>query len=316
MRGHAEFFVKGNFRPLFGSLCYRHVWFLTQHVEPNMTIHTSSSSPQHVAAHYDNLDRFYRDIWGEHVHHGLWESGQESTEEAVLHLSHRMAQLAQVGRGDTVCDVGCGYGGTSRILARNYGAKVTGFTVSNQQYQYAKARIDGDDALQYYCQDFLQHELPDASFSALISIECIEHIQDKKEFFRKAFQLLEPGGTFAIAVWSAAEDASAWQQKTLLGPICDEGRMPDLLTGSAWKRLIEDAGFTLTHEQDVARQVKKTWAICCGRLMRKVVTDASYRKFLWNDPAKDKVFALTLFRLYAAFETKAMSYWIFAGEKT
>jgi tocopherol O-methyltransferase len=278
-----------------------------------------SSSPEPtveaIAAHYDNLDRFYRDIWGEHVHHGFWESGQESTEEAVLHLSHRMAQLAQVGRGDEVLDVGCGYGGTSRILTREYGAHVTGFTLSRQQYDYAVAQTEPDDALEFYCEDFLQSKLPENHYQALVSIECLEHIQDKKAYFRKAYQLLEAGGHLAISVWSAAEKTSSWQKNSLLRPICEEGRMPDLITGTELKKLIEDAGFELTWQQDVAQQVKKTWAICCSRLMKKVITDGSYRKFLWNDPAKDKVFALTLFRLYAAFETNAMSYWIFAGRK-
>jgi len=272
-------------------------------------------TPEAIAAHYDNLDRFYRDIWGEHVHHGFWESGQESTEEAILHLSHRMAQLAQVQRGDELVDVGCGYGGTSRILAREYGAHVTGFTLSLLQYEYALAQMDSDDALEFYCKDFLQHDLLDDHYQALISIECLEHIQNKKEFFRRAFRLLEPGGRFAITVWSAAEQVSAWQKKNLLDPICEEGRIPELLSGSQWKKLMEEAGFELVHEQDAAKQVKKTWAICCSRLMKKLLTDGSYRQFLWNDPAKDKLFALTLFRLYAAFETNAMSYWIFAGQK-
>lgn len=273
------------------------------------------SESEAVAAHYDNLDRFYRDIWGEHVHHGFWESGQESTEEAVLHLSHRVAQLAQIGRGDEVLDVGCGYGGTSRILTREYGAHVTGFTLSRQQYEYAVAQTEADDALEFYCEDFLQHDLPDNHYQALISIECLEHMPDKAAFFRKAYQALEPDAHFAISVWSASETASAWQRKNLLKPICEEGHLPNLLTGTEWKQFIEDAGFQLTWQQDVARQVKKTWAICCRRLMKRLVTDSSYRQFLWKNPAQDKVFALTLFRLYAAFESGAMSYWIFAGQK-
>src|SRR5258708_36268948 len=39
-----------------------------------------------VAAHYDNLDRYYRELWGEHVHHGLWRTGRETPETAVRQL--------------------------------------------------------------------------------------------------------------------------------------------------------------------------------------------------------------------------------------
>ena len=31
-----------------------------------------------AASHYDDLDQFYREIWGEHVHHGVWFTGKES----------------------------------------------------------------------------------------------------------------------------------------------------------------------------------------------------------------------------------------------
>ena len=40
-----------------------------------------------VAAHYDELDRFYREVWGTHLHHGYWQNGDESTEEAILNLT-------------------------------------------------------------------------------------------------------------------------------------------------------------------------------------------------------------------------------------
>ncbi len=277
----------------------------------------SASVAEEVAAHYDNLDRFYREIWGEHVHHGLWETGRESPEEATLLLSKRMAELAEIRGGERVCDIGCGYGGTSRFLANNYGARVLGLTLSQKQFSYAKAQKNttAGPELDFLCEDFLTADLPKEGFDALISIECIEHMADKQAFFEKAYSLLPSGGRFAFAVWTSAESASEWQKRSLLDPICKEGRMPDLPRASEWRRLIEDAGFKLTHQSDVAQQVKKTWAICCRRLIKNVLVDPSYRQFLWSDPANDKVFALTLFRLYLAFETKAMRYWLFAGKK-
>ncbi len=85
-----------------------------------------------VAAHYDDLDRFYREVWGEHVHHGLWSSGRETPEEATRSLIAVVAEQAALRPGDTVCDVGCGYGGTARVLAGEYGATVTALTVSRR----------------------------------------------------------------------------------------------------------------------------------------------------------------------------------------
>ena len=120
-----------------------------------------------VAAHYDDLDRFYREIWGEHVHHGLWRSRQETTEEATYGLIAEVAAQARVRAGDRVCDVGCGYGGTSRILARDYGAKVTGLTVSAAQHEHAIS-LDPETANpSYLLRDWLTNDLEPASFDAV-----------------------------------------------------------------------------------------------------------------------------------------------------
>ena len=79
-----------------------------------------------VAAHYDELDSFYREIWGEHVHHGFWHSDAETAEEATHHLITEVAAQAQVQPEDRICDVGCGYGGTAnpgpRTWCRGHGA--------------------------------------------------------------------------------------------------------------------------------------------------------------------------------------------------
>lgn len=78
-----------------------------------------------VARHYDELDAFYRDVWGEHVHHGLWRTGDESPLEAAEQLVDHVATAVGLQRGDHVIDVGAGYGGTARRLAARFGARVT-----------------------------------------------------------------------------------------------------------------------------------------------------------------------------------------------
>src|SRR5206468_977577 len=116
-----------------------------------------------IAGHYDELDHFYREIWGEHVHHGLWLTGRESSAEAVLQLTRRVAECARIANGADVCDIGCGYGATARMLARECGAKVTAMTISSAQFHFAQAAMP-DENVRYLLGDWLRNDLPDASF--------------------------------------------------------------------------------------------------------------------------------------------------------
>src|SRR5438270_10476480 len=94
-------------------------------------------APGAVAEHYQDLDRIYREVWGEHVHHGLWRTGRESPAEATEQLVELVAAEAGVGPGSAAVDIGCGYGATARALAARHGARVTGLTITPAQYKYA-----------------------------------------------------------------------------------------------------------------------------------------------------------------------------------
>src|SRR5690242_8859357 len=94
-------------------------------------------APSDVASHYDDLDYFYRDVWGEHVHHGLWLTGREDRAQAVRQLAELVGREAALGSGSRVCDIGCGYGATARLLAQEHGAEVTAITISPAQHAFA-----------------------------------------------------------------------------------------------------------------------------------------------------------------------------------
>ena len=71
-----------------------------------------------VASHYDDLDAFYRSVWGNHVHHGLWRTGRESVAEATRALVDFLIERAEIGNRVDAIDVGSGYGETARDLAQ------------------------------------------------------------------------------------------------------------------------------------------------------------------------------------------------------
>jgi tocopherol O-methyltransferase len=270
--------------------------------------------PAAVASHYDELDHFYRDVWGDHVHHGLWLRGNESREEAVLELVDLVANEAQIGPGARVCDIGCGYGATASLLAKR-GARVTGITVSPAQYGIAAHRARGQGNPTFVLGDWQRNELPSEAFTAAIAIESSEHMADKAGFFAQAHRVLRPGGRLVICAWLAAEQPTRRGERWLLEPICREGRMPHLGSASEYEALGERAGFELRKFDDVTRSVARTWPAIVRRLLAKLATNPRYLQFLFSRHAKNRIFAVTILRIWIAYRTGAMRYGIFTFEK-
>jgi len=63
-------------------------------IKPRTTINVGE-----VGRHYDELDTFYREIWGDHVHHGLWTTGRETVDDAIIGLIDAVADAADIKSG-------------------------------------------------------------------------------------------------------------------------------------------------------------------------------------------------------------------------
>jgi tocopherol O-methyltransferase len=279
-----------------------------------MIVPRTAQTAEAVARHYDTLDRFYREIWGEHVHHGLWRSGRETPLEAVEALTALVAEKLALRPGDQVCDVGCGYGGTARLLADRWGCDVTGLTLSEKQLAYAASAHPRTNP-RLLQKDWLDNDFPDASFDAVLSIESSEHMVDKPRFFAEAARTLKPGGRFATCVWLSSEKPGPAATRHLLEPICREGRLPGMGSESEYRAMMADAGLTLEGFEDITRLVWKTWWLCLTRAARGVLTNKTYRAFLIDPANGDRLFAVTLLRILIAYRTGAMRYGVFWARK-
>ena len=280
-----------------------------------MILPRRSVSAAEVADHYDDLDWAYRGIWGEHLHHGLWLTGRETVDQAVRALVDRVADRAAIGRGDAVCDVGCGYGATARHLRRTRGAKVTGITLSASQFE-AAARIGGTlDGVEIRLGDWMENGLPSACFDAAVAIESTEHMADKERCFAEVRRVLRPGGRFAVAAWLAAERPRSWEVRHLLEPICAEGRLWGMGSAADYRRLLESSGLALREEEDLTRRVKRTWSVCIRRSLWRVCRDRRLREYLLAPAhrSRNRDFLRALFRIRLAYETGAMRYGLFAA---
>lgn len=271
--------------------------------------------PSDVARHYDQLDRFYREIWGEHVHHGLWLTGDESSEQATRNLVDAVIARLRLAPGMTICDVGCGYGATARIIAKECQARVTGLTLSPAQHRFAQSATTPADNPAFLLVDWLQNELPAASFDAVMAIESTEHMADKPRVFAEAARVLKPGGRLVICAWLAGDHVRPWQHRHLLEPTCREGRLPSMGTVTDYEVLIRSAEFDDVTCEDVSAKVEKTWPNCAWRFVKALFRRPSYVRFLLDSHNDNRIFALTMFRIWMAYRTGAMRYGIFAAVK-
>ncbi|MEM7602744.1 MAG: methyltransferase domain-containing protein [Verrucomicrobiota bacterium] len=269
-------------------------------------------SPAEVASHYDELDWFYRDAWGEHLHHGYWKLGSESATAAIVQLQQEVADLAEIRPGDQVCDIGCGYGAAAMSWAKTRGAMVTGITISERQWEDAsrRARQLGPKIPRpsFLHGDWLENSLKSNHFDAVVSIECLSHVENKPRFLEEASRVVKPGGAIALCVWTARRNVPRWAERRLLEPICREGRFAGLATREELEKLIAASGMQIESLQEIGPEVKKTWRVIFGRLVKRVLMRREYREFLWKQLCGDRRLVFTVLRVWIAFEAGMLNY--------
>lgn len=265
-----------------------------------------------VAGHYDDLDHYYRLLWGEHLHHGLWLTGKETPELAMEQLIERVATALNLGEGDVV-DVGCGYGATSRFLSDRF--RMTGLTISPRQFEFATNKTQGAANPRFLLENWETNSLASSSADGIVSIECIAHVPDKNRYFEQVFRVLKPGGRAAITAWLTSDAPSQFSQNWLLEPICREGRLPAMGTLDEYKQMAEQAGLKVVYTDDLSLAVSRTWSICFRRVIYSLLFTRDGWQFLFGTRSRHFVFVFTVARILMAYANGSMKYGFLVFEK-
>lgn len=268
-----------------------------------------------VVQHYDQLDRFYRGIWGEHLHHGYWKTGRETLEQAVRALVDLVIDRARLQEGMSVLDVGCGYGATARILAQEHGARVTGLTISPAQQRHAEGVTAPEGNPTFLVEDWLHHHRAPSSFDVVTGLECTEHMADKERAFGEMARVLRPGGRMVVVAWTAANHRTHWQDRHLIEPICREAKFAALGTPLEHEDWISEAGLTMEEALDLSPPVARTWPVLAWRFVLGVLKRPLLLRFLFGEGRDNRVFGITMLRIWLAYRLGALRLILFTAVK-
>ena len=165
-----------------------------------------------VASAYDawTQDKLLERLWGEHIHLGFYPSENKSIDfrKAKVQFVHELVKwsgLNKLPKGSRILDVGCGIGGSSRILAKFYGFNVTAITISPAQVKRARELTPEELNCNFQVMDALDLKFEDGSFDGVWSVEAGAHMHDKNKFADEMLRILRPGGYLALADWNSRD---------------------------------------------------------------------------------------------------------------
>ena len=163
---------------------------------------TLKGSKENILAHYDLSNDFYK-LWLDPTMTyscAYFRDTNTTLEDASIEKLDRMCRKLKLSKVDNILEVGTGWGSFSIHAAKNYGCSITTTTISDAQYEYAKARVveEGlESKINVINKDYRKLK---GQYDKIVSIEMIEAVGYEyiSEYFRKLSSLLKPDGLMAL----------------------------------------------------------------------------------------------------------------------
>jgi len=209
--------------------------------------------------HYDAGNDLYKKMLDERMIYscGYWKNANDlnQAQENKLDLICKKIGLKA---GNTVLDIGCGWGGFAKFAAERYGAKVIGITVSKEQAALARQQAEGLD-VEIRLQDW--RELKGQTFTHIVSVGMFEHVGPKnyRAFMERVRDLLSDDGLFllhTIGHSKTTRNLEPWFNKYIF----PNGHLPSMaqITKATDRRLFGEALFMMEDWHNFGADYDKT----------------------------------------------------------
>ena len=147
--------------------------------------------------------------FGNHVHWGYWQDphtcarrARQEFPQAAEALTHLLLDQAHLQAGQSVLDVGCGFGGTIASLNQNWdGLALTGLNLDGRQIERARQLVQprAANTIDWIVADACALPLAPASVDLVLAVECIFHFPSRHAFLQEVQRVLRPGGRLVLS---------------------------------------------------------------------------------------------------------------------
>jgi cyclopropane-fatty-acyl-phospholipid synthase len=177
--------------------------WLGRRLRPILQANKPAHARHNVAHHYDLNGRLYSLFLDRDRQYSCayFPRGDETLEEAQAAKKRHIAAKLRLDRPDlTVLDIGCGWGGMALTLAKDFGARVTGITLSEEQLAEARARAAAAGLADRVTFELMDYRDMNRPFDRIVSVGMFEHVgvPNYPAFFKTIKRCLAPDGVALV----------------------------------------------------------------------------------------------------------------------
>ena len=163
---------------------------------------SQSQAKKNISYHYDLGNKFYSYWLDKSMTYSsaIFSKPNDDLEIAQTNKYKKLAELVSVEDGDNILEIGCGWGGFSEFLGKEYNCNITAITISKEQYNFAKKRIKKANLEKRVDIRFCDYRKIDGKFDKVLSIEMFEAVGKEywNNFFSKIRGVLNPDGNVGL----------------------------------------------------------------------------------------------------------------------
>jgi cyclopropane fatty-acyl-phospholipid synthase-like methyltransferase len=190
---------------------------------PEVIMHTRSQDEEQVRGHYDRGDDFYGWFLGPRMIYTSGIIGDVNREETLEEIQDNklavVCEKVQLQQGESLLDIGCGWGTLARFASENYGAHVTGVTLGRNQTAWGNGSLRQvgipESQSKILCMDYRDIPVPAGGYKKITCLEMAEHVGVRYfgSFLGQVHNMLDDDGIFFLQI---AGLRRPWQYEDLI----------------------------------------------------------------------------------------------------